>query len=186
MVKVSDNIDLSTLWGEDSDVVALQYSTSDEEFWVETIFGLENGYQMGVAIDLVPHETVFVIQSHMVLVLEYRTSASSSGGTLADGGGLDGWTVSILFGERLRKGVAFAQQEPLEELNDSQGVQFVSLPRNVSIAYGWLSDNEWVLQVGHIQEGTKTCRVVSRQFSMVGEGELDFDVEYWEEDVVEL
>jgi hypothetical protein len=186
-VKVTDDIDLSTLWGEDSNVVALQYSTSDEELRVETIFGLENGYRMRVAIDLVPHETVFAIQSPMVLVLERRTSASSSGGTLADGGGLDGRTVSILLGERLRKGVTFAQQEPLEESYDSQGIQFVSLPGNVSIAYGWLSDDEWVLQVGHIQEGTNTRRVVSRQFSMAGEeGELDFDVESWEEDVVEL
>jgi hypothetical protein len=185
-VKVTDDIDLSTLWGEDSNVVAMQYSTSDEELRVETIFGLEKGYRMRVVIDLVPHETIFAIQSPMALVLERRTSASSSGGTIADEGGLDGRTVSILLGERLRKSVTFAEQAPLEESYDSQGIQFVSLPGNVSIAYGWLSDDEWVLQVGHIMEGTKTRRVVSRQFSIAGEGELDFDVESWEEDVAEL
>jgi hypothetical protein len=182
-VKVTDDIDLSTLWGEDSNVVALQYSTSDEELRVETIFGLENGYRMRVAIDLVPHETVFAIQSPMALLLERRTSASSSGGTIADGGGLDGRTVSILLGERLRKSVTFADQEPLEECYESEGIQFVSFPGNVSIAYGWDSDDEWVLQVGHVLEGTKTRRVVSRQFSMAAEGELNMDVESWEEDV---
>lgn len=185
-VKVADDIDLSTLWGEGSNVVALQYSTSDEELRVETIFGMEKGYRMRVAIDLVPHNTVFAIQSPMALVLERRTSASSSGGTIADGGGLDGRTVSILLGERLRKSATFAEQEPLEECYESEGIQFVSLPGNVSIAYGWLADDEWVLQVGHILEGTKTRRVVSRQFSMAGEGELTLDVESWEEEMAEL
>jgi hypothetical protein len=183
-VRVNDDIDLSTLWG-DSNVVALQYSTSDEELRVETIFGIEKGYRMRVVIDLVPHETVFAIQSPMALVLERRTSASSSGGTIAEGG-LDGRTVSILLGERLRKSATFAGKEPLEECYESEGIQFVSLPGNVSIAYGWLSDDEWVLQVGHILEGTKTRRVVSRQFGMAGEGELNLDVESWEEEVAEL
>ena len=180
-VKVTDEIDLSSLYEEIPKVVGLQYSTSEDELRVETIFGLEDGHRIRVAIDLIPSDSVFAIQSPMVLVLERRTSASSSGGTIADGGGLDGRTVSILLGEKLRKSKTFAEQPPLEDSYESEGIQFVSFPGNVSIAYGWLSDDEWVLQVGQVLNGIR--RVISRKFSLVDDGELSFDLEGWEEEV---
>ena len=178
-VKASDDIDLKSKAGEEN-VVALQYSTADEELRVETIFGLSDGYRMRVIIDMYPSDPVFEIKSPMALILERRTSASSSGGTIADGGGLDGRTVSMLLGEILRQSPTFAESEPNDVSFASEGMQFVSLPGNVSIAYGWLADDEWVLQVSHVDSGRR--RVVSRQFTIAENGALDFDVETWKED----
>ena len=179
-VKVSDDIDLSSQAGENSNLVALQYSTADEELRVETIFGLDDGYRMRVVMDMYPSDPVFVIKSPMALIFERRTSASSSGGTIADGGGLDGRTVSMLLGKRLRQSPTFAEEEPNDVSFASEGMQFVSLPGNISIAYGWLAEDEWVLQVSHVESCRR--RVVSRQFTLAENGDLDFDVETWEED----
>jgi len=181
-IKVLDEIDLSTEWGKDTKVVGLQYqSEREDEIRLETIFGMRNGHRMRVALDLVPSETVFAIQSPMVIALERRTSSVSSGGTIADGGGLDGRTVSMLLGEDLRKSKTFAEEMPLEENFESNGINHVSLPGGVSLAYGWLTDDDWVVQVGHIQDGVR--RVVSRHFTTLDGEEVDFNVESWEEEV---
>ena len=178
-VKVQDDIDLSTQWGENSDVVALQYSTSEEDVRVETLFGFE-GYRLRVILDLIPSETVFAIQTPMVIILERRVNMLSTGGTIATG--LDGRTVSILLGENLRSKPTFAEQPPLESSYERNGIQFVGLPANLSIAYGWLSDDTWSLQVGHVNGGRR--KVVSREFNVQGNGELVFDVQSWEEDAL--
>jgi hypothetical protein len=183
-VKVRDSIDLSSMVGEDTNVIALQYPTeADEELRVETIFGLANGYRLRAVMDLLPSDTVFAIQSPMALVLERRTNSVSSGGTIADGGGLDGRTVSMLLGEHLRQTPTFAEERMSDEILqvETDGMHFVSLPCQLSIAYGWISEQEWVLQVAQEENGVR--RVVSRQFH-VGDNseELDFDVQSWEEE----
>jgi hypothetical protein len=184
-IKVEDDVDLSSQWGEDTNVVGLQYQTSDDEIRLETIFGMDDGHRMRVAIDLVPSQSVFAIQSPMVLALERRTNSIGTGGTIADGGGLDGRTVFMLLGEKLQKEKTFADEMPLEDCYESNGIKHVSFPGSVSIAYGWLTEEDWVLQVGHIYDGVR--RVVSRQFSIIDDGdELDFDVESWEEEVVDI
>jgi hypothetical protein len=183
-IKVEDDVDLSSQWGENTNVVGLQYQTGDDEIRLETIFGLDNGHRMRVAIDLIPSDSVFAIQSPMVLAMERRTSSISSGGTLADGGGLDGRTVYMLLGEELRKTKSFAEEMPLEDSFESNGIKHTSFPGGVSIAYGWLTDEDWVLQVGQIHNGVR--RVVSRQFSVIDDEELDFDVESWEEEVLDI
>jgi hypothetical protein len=179
--KVTDDIDLSSEWRQNTNTVGLQYSTSDEDLRVETIFGLDNGHRMRVAIDLIPADDVFAVQSPMLIAKERRTSASSSGGTIADGGGLDGRTVSQLLGETLRSSKTFVEEQPLEESYERDGIRFVSLPGSLSVAYGWTSDDDWVLQVGLMQSGVR--RVVARQFRMEDNGELQFDVQSWQEEV---
>jgi hypothetical protein len=197
-IKVVDEIDLESQWTshnieEDAvmdpgvkNVVGLQYPTGkdDNQLRVETIFGLEDEsgqYRMRVAIDLVPSSTEFGIQTPMILTLERRTSSVSSGGTIAEGGGLDGRTVSMLLGERLRGSKTFVDDPPISENYGHDSIKHVALPGNVSIAYGWLMDDEWVLQVGHVGSNGMR-RVLSRQFHIMDDGEMDFEIQSWVED----
>jgi hypothetical protein len=169
-------------------VVGLQYPLNEQsnELRVETIFGLEaddgGQYRMRVAIDVVPSPPdTFGISSPMVLTLERRTNAVSSGGTIGDGGGLDGRTVSMLLGDRLSRSKTFVDDPPMSDNYDSDSIKHVALPGNVSIAYGWMTDGDWVLQVGHVgPDGMR--RVVSRQFTVMDNGELGFEIRSWVED----
>lgn len=184
--KVQDYVNLSSQWGENTNVVGLQYQIDDNgTLRLETIFGLDNGHRMRVAIDLIPSDTVFAVESPMVITKERRTSSISSSGVIADGGGLNGRIVSLLLGEELRNPKTFAEEMPLGGSFESNGIKQISFPGGVSIAYGWLTnDNEWVLQVGQIYNGVR--RVVSRQFSEVYGEELDLRVESWEEEVADI
>jgi hypothetical protein len=209
-LKVIDEIDLESQWSSSSSttneeegksstaaattttVVGLQYPLNEEsnELRVETIFGLEaddgGQYRMRVAIDVVPSPPdTFGISSPMVLTLERRTNAVSSGGTIADGGGLDGRTVSMLLGERLSRSKTFVDDPPIGDNYESDAFKHVALPGNVNIAYGWLTEDDWVLQVSHVgPNGLR--RVVSRQFTVMDNGELDFEIRSWLEDPQEV
>jgi hypothetical protein len=197
-LKAQDEVDLEARWisGIDSlepdneegatKVVGLQYPIGDNnELRVETIFGLEDDggqFRMRVAIDLVPSPPdTFGIASPMVLTLERRTNAVSSGGTISDGGGLDGKTVMMLLGERLSGSKTFVDDPPLSSNYERDSIKHVSFPGNVQIAYGWLTDNAWVLQVGCVGPNGMR-RVVSRQFTVTKSGELDFELRSWVED----
>ena len=87
----------------------------------------------------------------------------------------------MLLGERLRQSKTFAHEDPRGTNYQSNGIQYVSLPGDVTIAYGWSSPDEWVLQVGHVQNGVR--KVVSREFRVTNDSALDFDVHHWEEEV---
>ena len=189
--KVTDKVDVSFLLREDDDtansqpVVGLQYPVRDgDEIRLETIFGMgDSGMRMRVVIDVKPSSTVFGVLSPMVLALERRTSASSSGGVIADGGGLDGRTVSMLLGEELRSSKTFVEQEPFGPSsyeNPETGLKHVNFPGNVGIAYGW-RDDTWVLLISHVHGGKR--RVVARIFSITGEDTVDFKLESWEESI---
>ena len=182
--KVDDTIDLSSKFGRGTNIVGLQYEVGKNKnaLRLETVFGMLDGYRMRVLLDVVPSASTFVVQSPMVLALERRTNVVSSSGTIADGGGLDGRTVSMLLGDYLRQSSTFVDQAPLDSYHENGDLKHVSLPGDVSIAYGWLSDEEWVLQTSHVYEGVR--RVLSRRFQTVESTELDFDVEAWTEDYV--
>lgn len=183
-VRVDDEIDLSSKYGKGTNVVGLQYEIGDKNgaLRLETVFGMADGYRMRVLLDVVPSASSFAVMSPMVLALERRTNTVSSSGTIADGGGLDGRTVSMLLGEKLRKSKTFAEEKPLEDYYENGGIKHVSFPGNVSIAYGWLTSGEWVVQIGHVHDGRR--RVLSRQFHVVNDDEFDFDVESWTENFV--
>mmetsp|Transcript_12374 Transcript_12374/g.34073 ORF Transcript_12374/g.34073 Transcript_12374/m.34073 type:complete len:395 (-) Transcript_12374:100-1284(-) len=203
--KSKDSMELSssTVLGDNvKGAIALQYSTtSQDNLRVETIFGLRreqqqqmqhhpnddgtNLYRIRVVLDLIPNEEVFAIQSPMLVTKERRTSSTSTSGTRADGGGLDGRTVSQLLGDELRKTPTFAEQAT-ETSGERDSIQYVYLPDGISLAYGWTPSDEWILQVAHEEDGIR--RVVARKFSVVSDknssgGQLEFDVESWEEDV---
>lgn len=181
-VRVDDEIDMSSKYGKGTNVVGLQYEVgrSNGALRLETVFGMADGYRMRVLLDVVPSATKFAVQSPMVLALERRTNTVSSSGTIADGGGLDGRTVSMLLGDKLSQSKTFAEDKPMDRDYENGRIRHVNFPGNVSIAYGWLTDAEWVVQIGHVHGGVR--RVLSRQFHVVGDGELDFDVESWTED----
>ncbi len=183
-IRVDDEIDLTFKYGKGTNVVGLQYEVGNKNgaLRLETVFGMSDGYRMRVLLDVVPSTSTFAVQSPMVLALERRTNTVSSSGTIADGGGLDGRTVSMLLGEKLRQSKTFAEDIPLENNYEHGGITHVSFPGNVSVAYGWVTDGEWVVQIGHVHENVR--RVLSRQFHVVYEGQFDFDVESWTEDFV--
>ena len=184
--KVEDTIDLSSKYGRGTNIVGLQYEVGMKKnaLRLETIFGISDGYRMRVLLDVVPSASTFAVQSPMVLALERRTNTVSSRGTIADGGGLDGRTVSMLLGDYLRQSGTFVDDQPLDGYHQNGDLKHVSLPGNVSIAYGWLTEGDWVLQTSHVHEGVR--RVLSRRFVVVEStsNELDFDVESWTEDYV--
>lgn len=185
-IRVDDQIDVSSKHGKSTNVVGLQYQVgkANGALRLETVFGMANGYRMRVLLDVVPSVSTFAVQSPMVLALERRTNTVSSSGTIADGGGLDGRTVSMLLGEKLRQSKTFVEDKPLEENHEADGITHVGFPGNVSLAYGWLKDDEWVVQVGHVHGSVR--RVVSRQFHVAGDGLFYFDVESWTEDFVPI
>mmetsp|Transcript_8388 Transcript_8388/g.20096 ORF Transcript_8388/g.20096 Transcript_8388/m.20096 type:complete len:354 (+) Transcript_8388:114-1175(+) len=195
----TDEIDLESQWKSDGDddgvqdIVGLQYPLGEDKLRVETIFGLEGEYgvdRVRVAIDLIPCQEDFAIQSPMMLTLERRTSSISSGGTIAEGGGLDGRTVFMLLGERLRASTTFVDEPSLTydyygNFGDAENdIRLVNLPANLSIAYGWVHGRtSWMLQVSQIlQDGSR--RVMSREFMIAKDGELDFEMRSWVEDPV--
>lgn len=196
----SDEIDLeSQLRSDESnndgveEIVGLQYPLGEDTLRVETIFGLQEEFgvdRIRVAIDLVPSEDDFAIKSPMVVTLERRTSSISSGGTISEGGGLDGRTVYMLLGETLRASRTFVDEpvasydnSSFDDYDPSLEIRYVHLPASICIAYGWIQDQKsWMLQVSQVAQGSR--RVMSRQFTTAKDGELDFEMQSWIEDSI--
>jgi hypothetical protein len=178
-MKKKDIIDLKSMNGdENTKVVGIQYPTGDESFRLESIFGLDGGYRMRVVLDLIKSETSILFpKSPIHLVLERRTSEESSGGTRADGGGLDGRTVSELLGKELTRAKTFVEEDPLEDTFEDDGIKYVSFPGNVTISYSLESEMSWTCDVSHTKDGV--VRGVTSAAIKFGDGELDFDVEAW-------
>jgi hypothetical protein len=145
----------------------------------ETSFSLANGHRLRVMVDVVTHDKV--IKSPIVVVLERKTSEVSTGGTIADGGGLDGRTVMQLLGDSL-KGKPFCEAEPVQwKISDDKDFTVLNLPGNVAVAFK-AGSSEWVLDVGHIAGG-ENRRVVRRRFGQ--NGELKGPIEHWSETKME-
>ncbi len=196
----TDEIDLDTQLRSDEsnfdgieDIVGLQYPLGADTLRVETIFGLQEEYgvdRIRVAIDLIPSEDDFAIKSPMMLTLERRTSSSSSGGSISQGGGLDGRTVYMLLGEKLRASRTFVDEpvasydnSSFDDYDPSLEIRYVHLPAGICLAYGWIQNQKsWMLQVSQVAEGSR--RVMSRQFTTATDGELDFEMRSWIEDSV--
>ena len=106
-----------------------------------------------------------VIQSPIRAVLDRQTSLTSTSGTRADGGGLDGRTVSTLLGDRLRSAKTFAEWEPLPIPKENSSSittlsSSISIPGNIAISHGTSSSGKPTLVVSHVEGSTR--RVVSR------------------------
>eukprot|EP00980_Cylindrotheca_fusiformis_P010231 scaffold2271_cov130-Cylindrotheca_fusiformis.AAC.26 len=136
----------------DGKVVGLQYPDGDNSFRLEAIFGLENNHRM-------------------------RTGEKASGGTWADGGGLDGRTVSQLLGPELTKVKTFVDDGPLDDSFEDEGIHYLSLPGNVTVSHGFQSDNIWSCDISHTGDGA--MRGVTLAAIVFGDGEIDFDMEAW-------
>lgn len=176
-MKSKEDIDTSYLVVCDS-VVAFDYHLASAASInrSETTFGLVNGHRLRVMVDVTQDKKV---KTPIVIVLEKRTSETSCGGTIADGGGLDGRTVSQLLGDDF-KGKPFCEAEPAQrEANDGECMTVLNLPGNVTVAHSAFSgSSEWLLDVGHITEDANR-RVVRRRFGV--SGELQHPIEHWAE-----
>jgi len=138
---------------------------------LETIFGLaeEEAHRLRVSMTLQILEQdsmMCMIQSPIRVHLERQSSPVSSRGTVADGGGLDGRTVSTRIGTALKQHINFADRPPLakgriwttgsssdkeeDTTFSATGPTIISLPGNVEIVSGPSKDDEhWIIQVCH-------------------------------------
>lgn len=139
------------------DVVTQSIEGGDEETHrLETIFALPDSHRVRVSIDfnfkVISSKDSYEIQSPVRVQLERRTSSTSTKGSLADGGGLDGRTVSTLIGDTLKPQLSFAQQKPATQGKwksaDSLS-QVVHLPGDITIATGPGDNQSWILEVSH-------------------------------------
>jgi hypothetical protein len=174
-------------WSQHSDsAAALDTTLSSSEgsclHKTETIFSLPDSHRIRVGLTLkvqkmndgVSHE----IQSPIVIYLERQTSATSSHGTRADGGGLDGRTISNLLGGWLKAMVSFGEKKPIQAghwqasddvrpSTESVTTTIIHLAGNITIATTRLRDNEdgqqgFLLEVSHFSGGSK--RATERRF----------------------
>jgi hypothetical protein len=178
--KSADTVDLQdgTSWYEAKEKIAgLQYATKSGFERIETIFETEESFRMRLMIDLKLVEDGSVdLKSPMTLVKERQTSDTSSGGKLADGGGLDGRTVANLLGEELRKSPTFAEEkvQPMSQSSVDLQVQAVALPSGISVSYGATSGERWSLQIA-IQKDEESRKVITRKL-ISGSEKLEFEV----------
>ena len=175
--KTTQVVDLkSSFYNANEEVVGLQYVTKGGNERIETIFGMEGGVRIRVLIDLKRSDkdgsSSIEVQSPLTLVKERQTSNDSTGGTLADGGGLDGRTVAKLLGEDLRKGPSFAEEtveQVLCQTNRDDELQSIALPGGIGISYGANSDQKWKLDIE--MKGKESHLLVSR--ILLSNGERD-------------
>jgi hypothetical protein len=151
--------------------------TIDQVTHMEACFGLndesntsgdDSHYRVRVQLSVVSPTTStlgdgqhpFFLQlnsSKIQINLERQCSAQSSHGTIADGGGLDGRTVSLLLGNTLRKLQDFADHPSslpsLTDDDDDKALVHVSLalPANVTIAIAEFSNQLQVVDVSYHQ-----------------------------------
>ena len=187
----TDSADRSTT----TSAVSFNAPIGKDKFRVETIFPLhENeGHRLRVMIDFQCKDIntssssnsksdddendqgvdiVMVQQSPIVVVMDRKTSNDSTGGTIADGGGLDGRTVSELMGDALNVDKSFAETDRNESAvtndSDDNEMAFVELPGKVGVAFGQVG-RSFVLKIRHpgdnIDGTTTTPTVVERQYT---------------------
>ena len=150
-------------------------SEGAQKLRLETLFALPEAHRVRVSFDLQIQqqqpkegdngkELSYEIQSPIQIQLERQTSETSTKGTRADGGGLDGRTVSTLLGDRLRQQLKFAELKPATEgswksVDDSSATvlsPLIHLPGNITIASGPGEDQEWILEVSHFTSSTSS------------------------------
>ena len=146
--KKIEEVEFTSHFEEDGNTVGLQYSTGDKDIRLETMFGLSDKHRMRVVLDfIVQSESAISIKSPMRLILERQTSSKSSGGTIADGGGLDARTVCTLLGSELSKSKTFAEEEVSQEGLSNGRINF---PGNISLTTTESNDG-WTCQLSHTQ-----------------------------------
>ena len=126
---------------------------------LETFFALPEAHRVRVSLDLRMQEDdksdiSYKIQSPVQIQLERQTSTTSTKGTRADGGGLDGRTVSTLIGDQLRPQLSFAEKGAVTQgtswkaSSSSEMSEVVHFPGNITIGSG-SGDDGWALEVSH-------------------------------------
>lgn len=141
----------------------------------ETAFSLPDSHRIRIGLILEEQEGGYKLQTPILCFLERRTSESSTQGTRADGGGLDGRTVSTLLGDWIKKQLSFAEKKsPItgdwkSDDQDQEDVktsldQIVQLPGNITVAYG--SDDasgNWILEIIHFTSSSERAEENSLQ-----------------------
>lgn len=135
----------------------------------ETIFSVSIGddHRLRLILDISSSsETGFTIESPITITLERKVSEISSGGAIADGGGLTGSRVTELMGPHLKVSAPFCNEKPLEM--HPEGVKILNLPGNVTIATSEDSkESPWMLDILHFninEKGEAQQQVVRRSY----------------------
>lgn len=132
----------------------------------ETTFAVPGGNRLRVEITVeYTTENGFKLSNPIRVNLERQISSESSGGTIADGGGLTGSKVSELLGS-LIQGPLFCDQPPLDW--NPPGVKVLNLSGNVTIATSLESKQDpWMLDVVYVaidDEGNAEKQLVRRSY----------------------
>ena len=150
---------------DDDSMISFDVPLGDGNTLAESTF-VSGEHRLRVGID-VDHDTEsgFSLQKPITMVLERQISADSSGGTIADGGGLTGSKVSEMMGD-LIKTPLFCDQTPLEW--QPPGVKVLNLPGNVTIACSLEGGQDpWMLDIVYVninEKGEAEKQVVRRSY----------------------
>jgi len=135
----------------------------------ETIFAVEinEKHRLRVILDILwDSETGFAFKKPINLIMERKVNITSSGGTIADGGGLTGSQVTELLGPQLKVSSPFCEESPLDW--KPQGVKILNLPGNVTIACSEdPMQSPWMLDIVHVninEKGEAEQQVVRRSY----------------------
>jgi len=135
----------------------------------ETIFSVSVGdeHRLRLILDISSSsETGFAIEPPITIALERKVSDISSGGAIADGGGLTGSRVTELLGPHLKVSTPFCNEKPLDL--QTPGVKILNLPGNVTIACSEdPKESPWMLDVLHFninEKGEAQQQVVRRSY----------------------
>eukprot|EP00543_Licmophora_paradoxa_P003702 CAMPEP_0202456460 /NCGR_PEP_ID=MMETSP1360-20130828/13706_1 /ASSEMBLY_ACC=CAM_ASM_000848 /TAXON_ID=515479 /ORGANISM="Licmophora paradoxa, Strain CCMP2313" /LENGTH=187 /DNA_ID=CAMNT_0049076263 /DNA_START=476 /DNA_END=1039 /DNA_ORIENTATION=+ len=124
--KIEESIELQTIQSlSEENIIAFAYNISPEKTRLETVFGQEDNHRIRITVDIQNQR----IMSPIRMMWERKTSDTSTGGTIADGGGLDGRTVSRLMGDRIRP--KFVENHG--DIVDDDGDALIRLPHSICL-----------------------------------------------------
>lgn len=118
--------DITELQVETLSIRSLVHAIGNEQAFMETTFGQDDEHRTRISCTVNPQERSII--GSITVTLEHLFDSESSQGTRANGGGLDGQSVSCWLGERLRKKHNFA----LDQVHKSRE-GWIHLPEQLSL-----------------------------------------------------
>ena len=162
------------LWRDEHETTQQALYRDGAAWRLETIFGWIPNHRVCMSVGLTDQGGKLDLKSPVVVTLERQTHSESSAGSRADGGGLDGRSVSEWMGNVLRKSHSFATETPKNfRFSSDDKLSRISYPRNLTLSCGWIDEDKLVVEMGQVWQDEKVHHVVKRTFSSIA----DFSIE---------